>query len=392
MFAGSEAVEPKCEAANEANFEIKNRMKKRLLKTIKIAALVSAVILIVLAAIILFNQMDEATIAGYVKNEKLPTIKSDWQGTPVDKKGRFVNAEFPFLSRTVDLLRWQLSGNPQKAEKQADRARLEIEDPTEFLGGEKDGVLWLGHATVFIRLSGVNILFDPIFGKPPLVKTFTDFPSPLDKIKKLDYILISHDHRDHCDENSIKQTVEKFPEARILGGLGMEDLFDEWKTPTNRIETAGWYQQFSANENGVKITFLPTRHWARRGLFDMNQRLWGAYVIEAAGKTIYFGGDSGYGLHYKELREVFPKIDYFVVGIGAYSPRWFMKPNHNSPEDAFAAFVDSGAQTLIPMHYGTLDLSDEPPSEPLRLLKEAAEKSGAIDKIKVLPIGGSLDF
>jgi len=367
-------------------------MKKRLLKTIKIAALVFTVIFIVLAAIILFNQMDEATIAGYVKNEKLPTIKSDWQGTPVDKKGRFVNAEFPFLSRTVDLLRWQLSGNPQKAEKQADRARLEIEDPTEFLSGERDGVLWLGHATVFIRLAGANILLDPIFGKPPLVKTFTNFPSPLDKIKKLDYILISHDHRDHCDENSIKQTAEKFPDARILGGLGMEDLFNEWKTPTNEIQTAGWYQQFSTPENGVKITFLPVRHWARRGLFDMNKRLWGAFLVEGAGKIIYFGGDSGYGSHYKELAEVFPNIDYFVVGIGAYSPRWFMKPNHNSPEDAFQAFVDSKARTLIPMHYGTFDLSDEPPNEPLRLLKEAAEKADATDKLKVLPIGGSLDF
>ncbi|MDQ3323193.1 MAG: MBL fold metallo-hydrolase [Acidobacteriota bacterium] len=367
-------------------------MKKRLFKTIKIIAVLIITLFIVLAAIILSNRMDKAVITKYVKNENLPTVKAGWQGTPVDQKGRFVNAEFPFLSRTIDLLRWQLSGNPQKAEKQNDTARPEIEDPAEFLNSERDGVLWLGHATVFIRLNGVNVLLDPIFGKPPFVKTFTDVPSPLDKIKRVDYILISHDHRDHCDETSIKQTAEKFPDARILGGLGMEDLFEEWKTPSNKIETAGWYQQFSTPDERVKIYFLPVRHWARRGLFDMNRRLWGAFVVEGAGKTVYFGGDSGYGSHYTELAEVFPRIDYFVVGIGAYSPRWFMKPNHNSPEDAFQAFVDSKAQTLIPMHYGTFDLSDEPPSEPLRLLREAAEKSGAIDRVKVLPIGGNLDF
>ncbi|HXG85476.1 MAG TPA: MBL fold metallo-hydrolase [Pyrinomonadaceae bacterium] len=367
-------------------------MKKRLLKTIKIIALFIIILFVVLAAIVLSNRMDEAVITKRVKNENLLTIKSDWQGTPVDQNGRFVNAEFAFLSRTVDLLRWQLSGNPQKAEKQADTAQLEIEDPAEFLNSERDGVLWLGHATVFVRLNGIGVLLDPIFGKPPFVKTFTEVPPALDKIKRVDYILISHDHRDHCDETSIKQTAEKFPEARILGGLGMEDLFNDWKMPSNETQTAGWYQQFSLSDERLKITFLPVRHWSRRGLFDMNRRLWGAFVVEGAGKTVYFGGDSGYGSHYKELHEVFPRIDYFVVGIGAYSPRWFMKPNHNSPEDAFAAFVDSKAQTLIPIHYGTFNLSDEPPSEPLRLLREAAEKSSAIDKIKVLPIGGSLDF
>lgn len=367
-------------------------MKKILSKIGKVGAVLLLISAVVLMTVILLDWRDEVKVARYVKNENLPTVKADWQGTPVDEKGRFVNHEFPFLSRTVDLLRWQLSGNPQKAEKQSDTAGTEIKDPTEFLQSERDGVLWLGHATVFIRLNNVSILLDPVFGKPPLVKTFGEVPSALDKIKRVDYILISHDHRDHCDEASIKQAAAKFPDAQILGGLGMEDLFDDWKTPSNKIETAGWYQQFSTAEKNVKITFLPVRHWARRGLFDMNKRLWGAFVVEGAGKTVYFGGDSGYGSHYKELAEVFPNVDYFVVGIGAYSPRWFMKPNHNSPEDAFQAFTDSKAETLIPMHYGTFDLSDEPPNEPLRLLKEAAEKAGAIDKIKVLPIGGSLDF
>lgn len=367
-------------------------MKKHLLKILKIGALLIFVLFIGLAAFVFSNEMDKSVIADYAKNENLPTVKAGWKGTPVDENGRFVNAEFPFLSRTVDLIRWQLSGNPQKAEKRADAARLEIRDSPEFLNSGKDGILWLGHATVFVRLAGVNILLDPIFGKPPFVKTFIDVPSPFDKLPKIDYLLVSHDHRDHCDETSIKQIAEKFPDARILGGLGMEDLFNDWKTPTNPIQTAGWYQQFSLPEKSVKITFLPVRHWARRGLFDMNRRLWGAFVVEGAGKTVYFGGDSGYGSHYKELAEVFPKIDYFVVGIGAYSPRWFMKPNHNSPEDAFQAFVDSKAQTLIPIHYGTFDLSDEPPNEPLRLLREAAETASVTDKLKVLPIGGSVDF
>lgn len=134
------------------------------------------------------------------------------------------------------------------------------------------------------------------------------------------------------------------------------------------------------------------RHWARRGLFDMNKRLWGGFVIQSESATIYFGGDSGYGRHYKEVGELFPETDYFLIGIGAYEPRWFMEANHNSPGDAIKAFQDSGAKMMIPMHFGRFDLSDEPPSEPLRALMEEAGNLGLTDKIKVLTINESWEI
>jgi L-ascorbate metabolism protein UlaG (beta-lactamase superfamily) len=366
-------------------------MKRRLVKTIKILASIFIVLILVLTAVILWSETDKAVIKTHTKNNDLPTIKTDWQGTPVDEKGRFVNAEFPFLPSTVELLKWQLGAKPQKEEKQTDKARLEVKNPTEFLQSRKDGILWLGHAGFFIRLNGANILLDPVFGKPPLVGALVDVPSPIDELPPIDFILISHDHRDHCDEATIKQLTTKFPSAKIRAGLGMEDLLNEWKTDSNELQTAGWYQQFTTDER-VKIFFTPTRHWSRRGLFDTNKRLWGAFVIQSAEKTIYFGGDSGYGNHYKELAALFPKIDFFIVGIGAYSPRWFMKPNHNAPEEAFQGFLDSKANALIPMHFGRFDLSDEPPSEPLRLLREKASEANLSDKIKVLQINEDLYF
>ncbi len=367
-------------------------MKKRLLKTLKIAALVLFILIGVLAAIILWSENDKAVIVKYTENENLPTVKTDWRGTPVDQKGRFVNHEFPFLPSTVDLLRWQLGTKPQKLEKQNDMERLEVRDPTEFLRGEKDGILWLGHASFLIRLNGKNILLDPVFGKPSLINTLVDVPSPIDKLQMVDFILISHSHRDHCDEETIRQLTGKFPNAKILAGLGMEELLNDWKTASNQMQTAGWYQQFSVPNDSPKIFFLPVRHWSRRGLFDTNKRLWGAFVIQSADKTIYFSGDSGFGNHYAELADVFPKIDYFIVGIGAYKPSWFMKPNHNSPADAFQGFVDSRAGALVPMHFGRFDLSDEPPSEPLRLLKEKAAEANLSDKIKNLQINESVNF
>jgi L-ascorbate metabolism protein UlaG (beta-lactamase superfamily) len=349
-------------------------------------------ILVVLTVAFVLEKTDKAVIVNYVRNENLKTIMPDWRGVPVDEKGRFVNAEFVFLPKTLDLLRWQLSGNPQKDEKANDRVRLEIKDPTEFLNGETDGILWLGHASFYIRTSGKTVLIDPVFGDPSFIKKFVEVPNPIEKIKTVDYVLLSHDHRDHCDEATIRQVAAKFPNAKFLAGLRMEELLRDWVTPTNEIQTAGWFQQFNLPDETAKITFLPVRHWCRRGLFDFNHKLWGGYVIEGGGKTVYFGGDSGFGSHYKETAEVFPQIDYFLIGIGAYSPRWFMEPNHNSPSDAAQAFIDSKAKILVPMHYGTFDLSDEPPNEPLKLLNEQARKRNFSDKVQAMTIYESILF
>ena len=353
---------------------------------------VFVLILLTVLTAILLDESDKTVIETYVRNEDLATIKADWKGTPVDEKGRFVNYEFPFLSRFTDLIKWQLSSNPQKAEKENDKERLAVLDPSGFLDSAQDGILWLGHASFFVRLNGKNLLLDPIFGKPPLVKTFANLPSPIKKLKRVDYVLLSHDHRDHSDENSIKAISAKFPDARIYAGLRMEELLKDWVAPSNEIQTAGWFQQFKLPDEKLKIYFLPARHWCRRGLFDMNHKLWGSFVISGANKTIYFSGDSGYGAHYRETAELFPEIDYFLIGIGAYKPRWFMEPNHNSPEDALKAFTDAKAKILVPMHYGTFDLSDEPPSEPLRVLKEKAAEMNISDKIKSLQINESLIF
>ena len=171
----------------------------------------------------------------------------------------------------------------------------------------------------------------------------------------------------------------------------MQDLFNEWKTATNEVKNAGWYQQFEL-ENDLKITFVPTRHWSRRGLFDTNERLWGGYVIEGAGKKIYHGGDSGYGSHYKELAETFGTIDYFFIGIGAYRAALVYEGESQQSARRISGVSGRKAKILIPMHYGTFDLSDEPPNQPLKLLKQAAENAGQIDKLKPLQINESLEF
>jgi L-ascorbate metabolism protein UlaG (beta-lactamase superfamily) len=303
----------------------------------------------------------------YHKNPNLKTIKPDWPGNAVDHRQRFFNHEFPFESKLRDVFKWVTTKNPQKKEKKADAFRLNHVYDTSFLQHNNDCVIWLGHASFFIRLGGINLLIDPVFFDVPLVKRYSPHAYSPALFNTLDYLLISHDHQDHCQEKSIRQIVDQNPKMKILTGLNMERLLRPWSKNLS-IEMAGWYQQYETDA-AISICYLPSRHWSKRGLTDENQRLWGAFCIQSKDKTVYFSGDSGYGNHFQEVQTLFQTIHVAIIGIGAYKPEWFMHPNHVSPHDAVKAFNDMNAQIFIPMHYGTFDISDEPVGEPLRILK-----------------------
>ena len=361
-----------------------------MMKWIKRVVLATLILAVVLISAAFVSDNDRAVLTRRVSNEYAETIRPDWPGTPVDQRGRFMNDEFPFLPQTRELLRWSMSDNPFEAAKKADTYRPQVLDPVPFLNSDGDGILWLGHASFYIRLGGRHILIDPVFGEPNFINRYTDVPSPLDSFPQVDYVLLTHDHRDHTDEPTLRSIAEKFPTARFLAGLGSDDILADWTGSADKAKLTGWFQDFAIDDPAVSIYFLPVRHWSRRGLFDTNRRLWGGYVIKSGDTAIYHGGDSGYGRHYRETGELFPEIDYFLIGIGSYEPRWFMEPNHNNPADVIKAFQDIGAKTLVPMHYGTFDMSDEPPGTPIRTLREAAEHAGLTDRVRTLNIYESL--
>lgn len=366
-------------------------------------SIVVAILVLVLVLGLVNNAYDSQIPSGYInrpnsgaqiRGEGPDIFRPGWPGNAIDQKGRFINDEFPFLPKIYSIFTWQFSENVFEAEKRNDTYRLNVRDAKPFLDSNEDGILWLGHASFYIRLNGVGILTDPIFGTPSFFERLVDVPSQLYDIKRVDYVLLSHDHRDHMDEASLRAVARRFPNAAFLAGLRSEDVINEWKTDGNPVVTAGWFEEFPAPRvvvgHSVRIYFHPVRHWSQRSIMDVNWRLWGAYVIETKKATIYFGGDSGYGRHYREAAELHPKIDYFLIGIGAYEPRWIMEPNHNNPDDALRAFSDSKARVMVPMHYGTFDLSDEPPGAPLRRLNEVGEEQGVGDKIRALDINESI--
>lgn len=208
-------------------------------------------------------------------------------------------------------------------------------------------------------------------------------------MQNIDYIFLSHDHADHFNRESLEFLIKNNPGITIFAGLRTEELLRDWfqDLPNWNIQTAGCYQQYKVQNNAFEAYFLPTRHWSRRGLNDENYRLWGSFIIKFNGKIIYFAGDSGIGTHFEITGKLFPEIDIAIIGIGAYSPKWFMQKNHTSPEETVEVFNGMKAKALFPMHFATFDLADEPQSEPYRLIKKL-ENDGKINGKLIEPIIG----
>lgn len=326
------------------------------------------------AGILLSNtNFNDTPTLSHTFNPKLPYDKTpeNWKGTPQLSDGTFQNLYHPFEASLAAVLKWKLNKNPQEEEKKADKRRLDVEKIGTFQPNGKDELIWLGHASYLLYIGGVTILIDPVWLDNWVLKRNSVLPIIPEKIRDVDYILISHDHRDHCDEATLKLLGGLLPDAKILTGLNMTPLLQPWM-PKNKIQEAGWFQSYALSES-LRITYVPSRHWSRRGLMDTNQRLWGGYYIESSDKTIYFMGDSGYGPHFKLISDTLGSPDFALMGVGAFKPEWFMHPAHTSPMDAARAFRDMGGKNFIPMHFGTFDLSDEPMLEPLDWLRANPE-------------------
>lgn len=323
----------------------------------------------------------------YLSNPLLNTIppSPNWQGTPVDDRGRFRNIDHPYITTLPEVLKWQLQKNPFKQQKRT-RYQPNISTDLSWLSNEQDCMVWLGHCTFYIRLHKTVFLTDPVFGNILFNKRVSPFPLDPQLLKGIHYLLLSHDHRDHCDKQSLGTLFANNPQIQVLTGLHMDALLRKWGKNVN-VQTAGWYQQYQTTESGPAVYFVPTRHWAKRGAFDTNKRLWGGFVIKHAQTSIYFGGDSGYNGHYKLASQTFGPFNYALLGIGAYEPEWFMHVNHQSPTDALQAFKDLQASRLIPMHYGTFDLSDEPLYYPLQQLQQAAQTNGLAAAMLIPALG-----
>lgn len=316
----------------------------------------------------------------WTTNPQLETLEHDDKRLAIDKKWRFFHPVLSYKPTLKILLNWRKGRRKLKKEKEKDTFTLPLSDPADFFSSTRNGISRISHASFFIRLDGIIYLTDPVYYKLPLVRTISSISKIFSKLPHVDYILLSHDHRDHFDVRTLKKLRKLFPDIKILTGLGMRPILE--KLHFSRIQTAWWFQKYNTPKGNVY--FLPARHWAKRTFFDTNKRLWGSFILQSWEKTIFFWWDSGYESHFKEIGILFPEIDYAFVWIWWYEAKWFVHPNHTNPEEALDAIKDLWAKYLVPMHYGSFALSKEPPNQPLMFLKRGCEKRNCFDKVKIL--------
>jgi len=330
----------------------------------------------------------------YLTNDQLPIIKNNYRGNLLIN-GHFVN-EHPREDRheysNFNTIKWLFIKNPQKREKKADTFAVETIRNLEIFDSKEDMIVWLGHATFLIRIAGTTILTDPSVRIPGFkVYNKTKSPYTLRDLRNIDYLLISHNHLDHMFPGAIKAIKSSGLSAFVPLGVGRQ-LKKIRRDMT--IQEAGWYQQYALNRDDLKIFFLPSYHWSMGTLTgrDKNKTLWGSFIIQSHKRTIYFAGDTAYSRHYQEIGALFPQIDHCLLPIGTYSPRYLFMLFHQRPEDAVAGFNDLKGKVLIPMHYGTFDQSEEPPGEPVRIMKSLENSNAIHGDLKILGMGEVLEI
>jgi len=276
----------------------------------------------------------------------------------------------------LDIFKWQFF---KKRTLSKTISSLVMQEDKVFLASKEDFICWLGHASFLVQLKQKRFLFDPIFGNVPFYKRHFPAPYSVEELGRIDYVLISHVHYDHFDKVSIKALLSK--NVEFILPLGMEKYI--YKIDKNAtVHSLDWFEDYKITQD-LKLSFVPSKHWGRRGAFDTNKALWGGFVLQSENQNIYFAGDTAYDQHFKKIGQRY-NIDYALLPIGAYDPVEVMKANHLNPQEAYEAHKDLNAKQMFPMHYGTFRLSDEPinePSEWLDLLVE--EHQDEIYKIKV---------
>lgn len=240
-------------------------------------------------------------------------------------------------------------------------------------------VTWMGHSSVLVEFAGFRLLTDPVWGAyasplpTPSLRRWVAPPLPLDELPPLDLILVSHNHYDHLDAPTVRELARLQPLAEWLTPLGVGSLLR--RLGARRIRELDWWQEVEVGPAVVAAT--PAQHFSARGIHDRNRTLWAGFAVRAAGRAIYFAGDTGYFPEFGPIGLRLGPLDVVMLPVGAYEPRWFMRPVHMNPEDAVQAYRDLGkARALVPIHWGTFKLTDEPMDEPVRRTREAWAAAG----------------
>lgn len=254
----------------------------------------------------------------------------------------------------------------------------------------RDSITWLGHATFLIRVNGKTILTDPFLTK--YSSPYWDFGPrryvqpgiSLKNLPSIDMVVVSHNHPDHLDAGTVESLQGK-ERINVFVPLGLKTFFKD--IGYKNIQELDWNEGFSYD--GIELLALPAVHFSGRGMNDKNKTLWCSWSISSRSKKIYFSGDTSYSpTMFKTIGKENGPYDIAIISIGTYKTREYGPSSHLTPEEAIKVVLETKGTVAVAMHWGTIQLSDEPPWEPPVRFRKAAQANGfSAEKTWVMKIG-----
>jgi len=241
-------------------------------------------------------------------------------------------------------------------------------------------ITWLGHTAYLLKIDNKTLLLDPFLSDlasplPLGPKRYVPPGISLANLPTVDGIIISHNHYDHLDAETVENLAEK-EKIQVFIPLGLKSFFTE--RGYTQVFELDWHE--SVDMDGLTLTALPAIHFSNRWINDRNETLWCSWAIRSTSGSCYFAGDTAYSSTlFREIGRTFRSFDMAIVPIGAYNPQNVMKSVHTNPEEAIQIANDVKADIIIPSHWGTIELTDEPHWEPPERYRKFALKNGISD-------------
>lgn len=304
-----------------------------------------------------------------------PITPAAYEGAPFDGR-RFQNPAGPAGKGVLDLIRWAITRKrnpwPRWRENSAQPP------PPARLPDGRAAATFINHASFLLQIAGLNLLVDPVYSERTSPVSFAGPRRirppglPFDQLPRVDLVLVSHNHYDHCDLPTLRKIHARFAPGYLTTRGNARWFRARGLTPVVELD---WWQSHTPAP-GLAVTCTPTQHFSGRTPFDRDQTLWGGFYLTAAARRIYFLGDSGFCPHFAEVRERLGAPDLALVPIGAYEPRWFMRMMHVNPAEAVQAHLEVGARQSVGMHFGTFRVTDEGVDEPIETLAQELARQG----------------
>ncbi|MBS1151356.1 MAG: hypothetical protein H6Q89_3054 [Myxococcaceae bacterium] len=237
-------------------------------------------------------------------------------------------------------------------------------------------VTWLGHSSALVELDGHRVLTDPVWSLRASPLTWIGparwYPPPiaLEQLRPIDVVLISHDHYDHLDQQTM--VAMKGWNATFVVPLGVGAHLAYWGIPEAKIVELDWWERTTIG--GLIITMTPARHASGRHLFDMGATLWAGYAVRGPQHRVYYSGDTGLFPAMKEIGQKLGPFDLTMIEVGQYNRAW---PDwHIGPEQAVTAHQWVQGKVLLPVHWALFPLAAHGWTEPIERVLAEGKRAG----------------